>query len=164
MLRALHDGKYVIGEFGQSYWLDKRHGFSPNVTASHTFTPEFFQSANIPCQPVHVVVGSDALDAAHGAGPEPGPGPVGDAQVHRYADERDVQSGEIADAAEPQGRADEGRHPLVGLGPAVSAGKHQLAHLAEVGVAREIGRRPGVGLAQLLQLLGVHCSALAVAT
>ena len=26
----------VFGEFGQAYWLDKRHGFSPNVTASHT--------------------------------------------------------------------------------------------------------------------------------
>jgi adenylosuccinate synthase len=32
-------GRTVIGEFGQSYWLDKRHGYSPNVTASHTFAP-----------------------------------------------------------------------------------------------------------------------------
>jgi adenylosuccinate synthase len=49
------NGQYVLGEFGQAYWLDKRHGFSPNVTASHTYTPEFFQSTNIPPQPVHVM-------------------------------------------------------------------------------------------------------------
>jgi len=51
--KALRDGKYILGEFGQSFWLDKRHGFSPNVTASHTFTPEIFQSAGLPVQPVH---------------------------------------------------------------------------------------------------------------
>ncbi len=49
------NGQFVLGEFGQAYWLDKRHGFSPNVTASHTYTPEFFQSTNIPTQPVHVM-------------------------------------------------------------------------------------------------------------
>ena len=48
ILKAKDQGQYIIGEFGQAYWLDKRHGFSPNVTASHTFTPEFFQSAGIP--------------------------------------------------------------------------------------------------------------------
>jgi adenylosuccinate synthase len=53
ILRAQDEGKYIIGEFGQAYWLDKRHGFPPNVTASHTFTPEFFQSAGIPAQPIH---------------------------------------------------------------------------------------------------------------
>lgn len=51
--RLLQEDKYIIGEFGQSYWLDKRHGFSPNVTASHTFTSEFFQSASVPVQPIH---------------------------------------------------------------------------------------------------------------
>jgi len=66
VLTALHDGKSVIGEFGQSYWLDKRHGFSPNVTASHTFTPEFFQSAGIPCQPIHVVGCCKAYDTKVG--------------------------------------------------------------------------------------------------
>ena len=35
-------------EFGQAFWLDKRHGFTPNVTASHTFSSEVFQSACIP--------------------------------------------------------------------------------------------------------------------
>jgi len=55
ILRELDAGHSVIGEFGQSYWLDKRHGYSPNVTASHTFTPELFQSAGIPLRPVHVI-------------------------------------------------------------------------------------------------------------
>ncbi len=58
--------KYIIGEFGQSYWLDKRHGFSPNVTASHTFTPEFFQSAGIPVGPLHNVGACKAYDTKVG--------------------------------------------------------------------------------------------------
>ncbi len=66
VLTALNRGQYVIGEFGQSYWLDKRHGFSPNVTASHTYTPEFFQSAGIPCQPVHTVGCCKAYDTKVG--------------------------------------------------------------------------------------------------
>jgi len=55
VLTTLDKGQHVLCEFGQSYWLDKRHGFTPNVTASHTFTSELFQSAGIPVQPVHTV-------------------------------------------------------------------------------------------------------------
>ncbi len=66
VLRALDEGRYVIGEFGQAYWLDKRHGFPPNVTASHTFTPEFFQSAGIPAQPVHTLGCCKAYDTKVG--------------------------------------------------------------------------------------------------
>jgi adenylosuccinate synthase len=66
VLAALGAGRYVIGEFGQSYWLDKRQGFAPNVTASHTYTPEFFQSAGVPCQPVHVVGCCKAYDTKVG--------------------------------------------------------------------------------------------------
>ena len=65
-LRALRDGRYIIGEFGQAYWLDKRHGFAPNVTASHTNAPEFFQSAGIPVQPVHVLGCCKAYDTKVG--------------------------------------------------------------------------------------------------
>ncbi|MGJ3241405.1 MAG: adenylosuccinate synthetase [Opitutales bacterium] len=57
---------YVIGEFGQSYWLDKRHGFTPNVTASHTFVPEIFQSAGLPVQPVHNIGICKAYDTKVG--------------------------------------------------------------------------------------------------
>lgn len=66
ILRELAAGRTVIGEFGQAYWLDKRHGYSPNVTASHTFTPEFFESANIPVQPIHTFGVAKAYDTKVG--------------------------------------------------------------------------------------------------
>ena len=59
-------GRTVIGEFGQSYWLDKRRGYSPNLTASHTFTPEVFESAGIPVQPVHTFGVAKAYDTKVG--------------------------------------------------------------------------------------------------
>jgi adenylosuccinate synthase len=59
-------GRTIIGEFGQAYWLDKRHGFSPNVTASHTFTPEFFESAGVPVQPIHTFGVAKAYDTKVG--------------------------------------------------------------------------------------------------
>jgi adenylosuccinate synthase len=59
-------GRTVIGEFGQAYWLDKRHGFSPNVTASHTYTPELFESAGLPVQPVHTFGVAKAYDTKVG--------------------------------------------------------------------------------------------------
>lgn len=66
ILRELHSGHTILGEFGQAYWLDKRHGFSPNVTASHTFTPEFFESAGIPVQPIHTFGVAKAYDTKVG--------------------------------------------------------------------------------------------------
>ena len=66
ILREQDKGNYIIGEFGQAYWLDKRHGFAPNVTASHTFTPEFFQSAGIPAQAIHNVGCCNAYDTKVG--------------------------------------------------------------------------------------------------
>ena len=66
ILRELHAGRTIIGEFGQAYWLDKRHGFSPNVTASHTYTPEFFQSAGIPVQRIHTFGVAKAYDTKVG--------------------------------------------------------------------------------------------------
>jgi len=66
ILREVRAGRTIIGEFGQAYWLDKRHGFSPNVTASHTFTPEFFESAGIPVQRIHTVGVAKAYDTKVG--------------------------------------------------------------------------------------------------
>ncbi|RME66781.1 MAG: adenylosuccinate synthase [Verrucomicrobia bacterium] len=66
VLGSLREGRRVIGEFGQAYWLDKRHGFSPNVTASHTYTPEIFQSAGIPAQAVHTFGVGKAYDTKVG--------------------------------------------------------------------------------------------------
>jgi adenylosuccinate synthase len=66
ILREVRAGHTIIGEFGQAYWLDKRHGFSPNVTASHTYTPEFFESAGIPVQPIHTFGVAKAYDTKVG--------------------------------------------------------------------------------------------------
>lgn len=66
ILREKDAGHTILGEFGQAYWLDKRQGFSPNVTASHTFTPEFFQSSGIPLQPVHTIGVAKAYDTKVG--------------------------------------------------------------------------------------------------
>ena len=66
VLRELAAGRSIIGEFGQAYWLDKRHGFSPNVTASHTYTPEFYQSAGVPVQPIHTFAVAKAYDTKVG--------------------------------------------------------------------------------------------------
>ncbi len=66
ILGELAAGRTVIGEFGQAYWLDKRHGFSPNVTASHTYTPELFESAGIPVQHVHTFGVAKAYDTKVG--------------------------------------------------------------------------------------------------
>jgi len=66
ILREIAAGHTIIGEFGQAYWLDKRHGFSPNVTASHTYTPEFFESAGIPVQRIHTFGVAKAYDTKVG--------------------------------------------------------------------------------------------------
>ncbi len=64
--QEMRAGRSIVGEFGQSYWLDKRRGFSPNVTASHTYTPEIFQSIGIPLQPVHTFGVAKAYDTKVG--------------------------------------------------------------------------------------------------
>jgi len=64
VLSELRRGHTILGEFGQAYWLDKRHGFSG--TSSHTFTPEFFESANIPVQPIHTIGVAKAYDTKVG--------------------------------------------------------------------------------------------------
>ena len=66
VLQELDAGHTIIGEFGQSYWLDKRHGFSPNQTASHTYSPELFESAGIPAQPIHTFGVAKAYDTKVG--------------------------------------------------------------------------------------------------
>ena len=65
-LKAIAQGRYVLGEYGQAFWLDKRHGFAPNVTASHTGVPEFFQSAGIPLRQVHTLGCCKAYDTKVG--------------------------------------------------------------------------------------------------
>lgn len=59
-------GQYIIGEFGQAFWLDKRFGFPPNVTASHTLPAEFFLSTGMPLQPAHTLGVCKAYDTKVG--------------------------------------------------------------------------------------------------
>jgi len=66
ILGELAAGRSIMGEFGQSYWLDKRNGFSPNQTASHTYSPEIFESAGIPVQRVHTFGVAKAYDTKVG--------------------------------------------------------------------------------------------------
>ena len=65
-LKAISEGRYIVGEYGQSFWLDKRKGFAPNVTASHTGIPEFFESACIPLRTVHTLGCCKAYDTKVG--------------------------------------------------------------------------------------------------
>ena len=66
LLKTLSSGKYIIGEFGQAFWLDKRFGFPPNVTASHTIPAEFFLSTGIPLQAAHAIGVCKAYDTKVG--------------------------------------------------------------------------------------------------
>ncbi len=66
LFAARDAGRAVIGEFGQAFWLDKRFGFPPNVTSSHTLPAEFFLSAGMPVQPVHIVGACKAYDTKVG--------------------------------------------------------------------------------------------------
>jgi len=66
ILTEMAAGHSIVGEFGQSYWLDKRNGFSPNQTASHTYSPEIFESAGIPVQAVHTFGVAKAYDTKVG--------------------------------------------------------------------------------------------------
>ncbi len=66
LLESVARGEYIIGEFGQAYWLDKRFGFAPNNTASHCVSPEFFLSMGVPLQPVHTFGVCKAYDTKVG--------------------------------------------------------------------------------------------------
>ena len=66
VLSIVDQGRYVIAEFGQSYWLDKRFGFTRSLTASHTCSQEFFNSACVPLQKIHVMGVCKAYDTKVG--------------------------------------------------------------------------------------------------
>jgi len=66
LIQSVQEKRLVVAEFGQAYWLDKRHGFTPNVTASHTSSAELFHSGGIPIQPVTEVGCCKAYDTKVG--------------------------------------------------------------------------------------------------
>ena len=66
LLESKQSGIPVVSEFGQAYWLDKRHGFTPNVTASHTTSAELFHSGGIPLQKTREIGCCKAYDTKVG--------------------------------------------------------------------------------------------------
>ncbi len=66
VLSVLDRGRFIVAEFGQSFWLDKRFGFTRSLTASHTCAQEFFNSACVPLCPLHVVGVAKAYDTKVG--------------------------------------------------------------------------------------------------
>ena len=66
LLNNIEKKKHIVAEFGQAYWLDKRHGFTPNVTASHTFGAEFFMSGGIPLRKINQIGCCKAYDTKVG--------------------------------------------------------------------------------------------------
>ncbi len=126
-----------------------RNGTSPMSATRSSLDGRAFQ---------HVLVGADALDGAHRARPEPGAGPVGDAEIHRHADERDVEAGEaLGGRVRPMRRGKEGRRlrerPFAPL--ALELG---LRHALEFGVVERPALGVGVAAAQIRELVLVHGS------
>ncbi len=66
LIHSAQEKKLVVAEFGQAFWLDKRHGFTPNVTASHTTSAELFNSGGIPLQAVTQIGCCKAYDTKVG--------------------------------------------------------------------------------------------------
>ena len=60
-----------------------------------------------------MIVGPDALDIAHRTGSEAGARPIGDAEIHRHPDERDVEPAKIRQASgvRPVRQVQEGGNP-----------------------------------------------------
>ena len=78
-----------------------------------------------------VLVRPDALDIAHRTRPEPGAGAIGDAEVHRHTDQRDVEAAEIGKrrrigtVRRGEQRRDVGERPLPALGVAEDLRSHR---------------------------------------
>ena len=87
-------------------------------------------------EPVHMMIGADALDGAHGPGAEPGAGRLVTPRSIGTPIEGDVEAAEVRNlrAPRPQRRIEEGRYTFIGLWPAVRAGKDLVHDLAELGV------------------------------
>ena len=103
--------------------------------------------------PQHVFVGADAFDGPQSARPEARAGAVGDPEVHRHADQREIQPAEIGLGRRigPIGRVEQGgdvgERPFAPVAVELLFGdgaKMRIVHLAAGGVA--------IALAQALQL------------
>ncbi len=89
-----------------------------------------------------MIVGADALDRAHRPRAEARAGAVGDAEIHRDADERHVEPGEIGQIGRvgPIGQIEQGRDAGIGHRPAIGA--RRTPGRAACGIARAPPRFP----------------------
>ncbi len=96
------------------------------------------------------MIGPDALDGAHRARAETRAAAIGDAQIHRYAEQRDVEAG----GARRMGRGEEGRHAAIRLAAHAGGAEQRVEDLLEFRVV--VFAATGEAPAQSLKLLLVH--------
>ena len=107
-----------------------------------------------------VLVGPDALDGAHRARAEPRAGPIGDAEIHRHADERDVEAAasglrqRIGSERQAEKRGGIRERPFAPLG----AGEDLRRDRREFRVVDVAAFGIGIFAAQRVELLAVHDS------
>src|SRR4029079_1850735 len=83
---------------------------------------------------------------------------VGDAEVHRHADQGDIEACPIraAGSIEQQRRAEESCNAFVRLGAPVGPGKHHLDNFLELWIMHVARWGDCIFGAQAVELLGVH--------
>ena len=107
-----------------------------------------------------VLVGPDALDGAHRARAKARPGPIGDAQVHRHADERDVEAAasglrkRVGSKRQAEKRRGIRERPFAPLG----AGEDLRGDRRELRVVDVAALGVGIFAAQRVELLAVQVS------
>ena len=100
-----------------------------------------------------MVVGADALDVADRPRAEPGARPVGDAEIHRHADEGNVEPGEIRSLRRLAAvrRIEQRRDAAIGELAPVSAGEDERNDLLEFRIEYVAPLAFGVFRAQRIQ-------------
>src|SRR3546814_207179 len=103
----------------------------------------------------HMVIRPDALDVAQRPRPEACARAVGDAEVHRHADEGDLQIAEVRVLRVdlPVGRVEQGRHPRIGRLAGSRLAEDLVGDLLEARIEEVSAVALGVLLAQSRQFV-----------
>jgi len=106
--------------------------------------------------------GPDPLDGTQRPRAKSGAGAVGDAKIHRHADERDVELAELLglDNERPVRRSQQGRHAGIGFGACAARAEDAVRHLAPLGVDHLAGVRRAVLAAKPFESLRIHAHSL----
>ena len=100
------------------------------------------------------MIGADAFDGADGAGAEAAAGAVGDAEVHRHADQGEVDAGEVGfEGVGGKRRIEKGRDAFVGLGAPI-AREQDVGDFLEFGIEDIGGAGFAVFFAQGVEFFG----------